>query len=382
MITVEEIRQKALRRYEEYLRSIVIEEAAFFPLEIKGNKQGEKDIEGLLEQQLPLFQNSKENAGFGYRIESEMINGRRGVVPAIRKIEFETEADYLKFIHKEIEAHNFKLLLTATLAEFPELKLLLIDKPTLLAENILSWSDLLAVCRYFKKNPSPGLYIRELPVPVHTKFIEAHKSIIANLLTVLIPEHVNVLAESFEDKFHLKSKHNLIRIRFLDTGLSSLPGFDEIGIAETEISNLPITCKRVFIIENDITGLTFPKCADSNVLFGKGYNLSSLKRIEWLKPVEIYYWSDMDVQGFEMLSQIRSYFPQVQNFLMDELSFRQFISDAGVGTKSRNAAPPHLTHAEKTLYHLLSSDNIRLEQEKIPQSWVESQLHLILSGKQ
>lgn len=60
----------------------------------------------------------------------------------------------------------------------------------------------------------------------------------------------------------------------------------------------------------DITALTFPRVDNSIVLFGRGYNISSLKHINWLKTTEIYYWSDMDVQGFEMLSQIRSYFPQ------------------------------------------------------------------------
>ena len=100
------------------------------------------------------------------------------------------------------------------------------------------------------------------------------------------------------------------------------------------------------------------------------YDLSSLKHIEWLKPTEIHYWSDMDVQGFEMLSQVRSYFPQTQSLLMDEMTFKAFVNDAGKGIKTTNSIPSYLTLLEKAMYQFLSSENLRLEQEKISQQWV------------
>jgi hypothetical protein len=369
VITVDEIKVKALRKYEEYLQSIIVADHLFFPLEIKGNKQNDRNIEILVEQHRTLFENEKQNIGFGYTLHTA-ISERLGAKRVIQNITFDTEADYLTFIHKEIEAHNFKLLLAMTLAEFAELKPLLASKPGIIVEHISSWNALLSVCRYFNKNPSPGLYIRELPIPVHTKFIEKNRGVLASLLQYIIPEYINTSGETFEDKFHLKSKHNLIRLRFLDKGLTPLPGFSEIGIAETEINNIAIRCKRVFIIENDIAALTFPALDDSIALFGKGYNLSSLKHIEWLKPAEIYYWSDMDVQGFEMLSLIRSYFPQTQSLLMDEMTFKAFANDAGKGIKTKNPISPYLTLLEKTMYQFLSSEDLRLEQEKISQQWV------------
>ncbi|QBD83792.1 hypothetical protein EPA93_45535 [Ktedonosporobacter rubrisoli] len=40
------------------------------------------------------------------------------------------------------------------------------------------WSDLIAVCDYFLEHPRPACYIREIPVAVHTKFIEQHSGIL------------------------------------------------------------------------------------------------------------------------------------------------------------------------------------------------------------
>ena len=378
MITVEEIKQKALRRYEDYLRSIIVEDPLFFPLEIKGNKENEKDISILQQQQILLFENEKANKGFGYSLITKIKATNRGNLHTIVKIVFETELDYLKFLEKQSESQKFKTLLSSTLVEFPELKGLLDVNPGLLSENLDKWEDLLNVCRYFRENPAPGLYVRELAVSVHTKFIEKNKGILTILLSDIIPQHINKQGESFEDIFYLKTKRNLIRIRFLDSDLSPLPGFDEIGIAETDINTLSLSCKRVFIIENDIAALTFPKLPHSIILFGKGYNVASLKDIEWLKSVEIYYWGDMDVHGFEIMSQVRSYFSHVQSFLMDQETFENFKPDFETGKRNKTPTPVYLTHEEAKLYHIIREGNLRLEQEKISQTWVQSRVHSLL----
>jgi hypothetical protein len=50
------------------------------------------------------------------------------------------------------------------------------------------WADILRVCRYFQLHPRPNLYLRELPIKVHTKFIEEHKGILRELLEIVLPE--------------------------------------------------------------------------------------------------------------------------------------------------------------------------------------------------
>ena len=88
------------------------------------------------------------------------------------------------------------------------------------------WYDLLKVCRYFQQNPKPNLYIRELPIPVHTKFIEQNQGILRSLLEAVLPVNQLVPVEGereflFEKWFALKYREPLIRWRFLDDSLKN-----------------------------------------------------------------------------------------------------------------------------------------------------------------
>ena len=69
------------------------------------------------------------------------------------------------------------------------------------------------------------------------------------------------------------------------------------------------------------------------------------------KRQSLYYWGDIDVQGFEILSQFRSYFPQTQSLLMDRATFDTYF-EGDKGTPSNVSKPLHLTPVEATLYNL------------------------------
>lgn len=45
----------------------------------------------------------------------------------------------------------------------------------------------------------------------------------------------------------------------------------------------------------------------------------------FLPHAQLYYWGDLDAQGFEILSQFRGYFPQAQSLLMDSETFNRFL---------------------------------------------------------
>ena len=47
-------------------------------------------------------------------------------------------------------------------------------------------------------------YIRELPIDVHTKFIEENKPILKSLPHVLIPDRIDANESVFEKRFYLK----------------------------------------------------------------------------------------------------------------------------------------------------------------------------------
>ena len=104
-------------------------------------------------------------------------------------------------------------------------------------------------------------------------------------------------------------------------------------------------------------------------IFGSGYGVTALKEAQWLQRCQLFYWGDLDVQGFEILSQFRGYFPHTQSFLMNKETFKQFF-EGGTGTPSTVQTALHLTPEEQALYEQIKKGNFRLEQEKIPHYWV------------
>ncbi len=162
------------------------------------------------------------------------------------------------------------------------------------------WDRLLLVVDYFLNNAYPNLYIRELSMEdVDTKFIENHKKIIDTLLSYIKETTpLNSLANyAFEKKYHLKYPLATIRFRILDRELY-IQGLSDLSLTSKEFKSLKIDCKKVFIIENKITFLSFFDIKDSIVIFGGGYGLVALKNCKWLREKELYYWGDIDEDGF------------------------------------------------------------------------------------
>lgn len=234
------------------------------------------------------------------------------------------------------------------------------------------------VCQYFTKNQKPNLYIRELPIKVHTKFIEQNKSIIRDLLNVLISEHINSEEKEFEKRFNLKYAEPQIRFKVLDKIIAEkfFSGIDDIAIPVSQFEKLTLPIKKVLIVENKTTlytTLTLPKMNDTIAIFGSGFGVYNLKNVCWFDNLELLYWGDIDVQGFEILSQFRTYFPQTKSIFMDKKTF-EFFFEEDKGTQTNISVKLNLTDEEEQLYSILKINSWRLEQEKIPMYYTNKEL--------
>lgn len=107
------------------------------------------------------------------------------------KIKFETAEDFERFLQKTKEVADFRKNVALINGKFPELQYWIERYPQKIIDNSEDWNDILKVLDYFSKNPQPQLYIRELPIEVHTKFIEQHKALIGELLDIVIKEYIN-----------------------------------------------------------------------------------------------------------------------------------------------------------------------------------------------
>lgn len=378
MITPTEIRKKAENKYQTYLRSVV-EGLAFEPVIIVGNKKPNDDTAQFEKELTELIAHSKEKNGYGYSIEYQKVKTRKhGEQDIPVSIGFMTECDYLKFIGKEQETVNFRMDVEKIHSAFPELYEWIRRFPDKILYNHKVWSDLLKVCTYFKSNPNPQLYIRELPVQVDTKFIERNKGIIKELLDIVIAESVNTGESRFEARFNLRYDEPLVRFRVLDKTLCQalFSGIDDLSVPISQFQKVEIPVKAVYIVENKMNMLTFPPIHKSIVVWGHGFGVDILKDVTWLKSKKIFYWGDLDAQGFQILSEIKTNFPQVESFLMDRETFDLFY-ESGFGTVTNVEKNLFLTPEEEKMFDFLKEGNYRLEQEKIPFEYASSKIPII-----
>lgn len=237
---------------------------------------------------------------------------------------------------------------------------------------------LMSLWFWMQAHPRPGIYLRQIDLPgIDTKFTERHKRILYEWLDLTVPEE-SIYQEftglsGFERRFGYLSKPELVRFRLLDPKLF-WRDCDDISIPAEQFCSLyssdeRIPIDRVFVIENDITALSFPKVERGMVIFGRGYHFDHLKGCRWLDSVDLRYWGDIDTHGFSILDQFRAIFPHTRSFLMDKKTLLDHASSWGEEARPARTGLSHLTEEEAELYEELRSDTIRkqlrLEQEFI-----------------
>ncbi|MBT0607567.1 Wadjet anti-phage system protein JetD domain-containing protein [Aequorivita echinoideorum] len=370
MITPQEIKNKAEKKYTSFLQSLV-ENIPFSKINIRGDKSYTKSSLPEFEKEIQqIISQSKEKKGFGYTLEFQKVKTKYlGVQDLPISIYFDNEKDFLKFLGRKNEVELFSKSTKCILETFPELKNWLIKNPLKVIANQAEWESILKVCKYFKQNPKPNLYVRELPIKVHTKFLEKNQSVIRELLDILISAHIKIDEKLFEKRFNLKYAEPQIRFKVLDKTISDrfFSGIDDIAIPVSQFENLNLPIKKVLVVENKTTlytTLTLPRMNDTIAIFGSGFSVFNLKYVRWFDNLKLLYWGDIDVQGFEILSQFRTYFPHTKSVLMDKHAFNKFFEDDN-GTPRNIYTKLNLTDEEQELYEILKTNNWRLEQEKI-----------------
>ena len=121
----------------------------------------------------------------------------------------------------------------------------------------------------------------------------------------------------------------------------------------------------MYVVENKMNMLTFPNKESSIVVWGHGFGVDVMKDVEWLNTKRIYYWGDLDAQGFQILSELRSHFDHVESFLMDRETFNKYF-EGDKGTETNVEKELCQTIEETDMFKYLKENNYRLEQEKIP----------------
>lgn len=293
----------------------------------------------------------------------------------------------LAFIGKGREAQKFEAVWQQTAATQSALLAWLARRPIQALDLADSWERLLAVVGWLQVHPRPAVYLRQVDAPgVDSKFIEAHRGVLAELLDLALPP-VAIDTDAtgvaqFNRRFGFLDKPARIRIRLLDPALPSLPGCEglpDITVDAASFAALALPVETVFITENETNFLAFPEAARAIVVFGAGYGgWETLARAAWLHRCQVNYWGDIDTHGFAILDQLRGHFASAASFLMDR--------DTLIAHRlhwCEEPEPVHrellrLTNEERALYDELRFDclgrKLRLEQERISFGWVIDRL--------
>lgn len=382
MITPSEIKTKAERLYPQFIKAWLADDDDFLPRRIPANLRLPPNHAEAFRAVEALRNQSKEIRGFGYSLQWEL---QKRLVHGLNQfpvaIQIETENDLLRLADKRVEFQSLQTTVQSLRSLFPQLETWLGEKSNwkMLVESAAVFGDLLLVTKYLLDNPRPNCFPREIPLPISTKLIEENRKLLAQWLDRLLPpDQIDVRHNpaEFEARYGLSYVRSHLMIRLLDESLRAELGlpFGELSLTADSIGSLPVASLRVYIVENKVNLLTLPAMKRSIGLGGLGKAVSLLRNIGWLSSVPIFYWGDFDVEGFEMLSQIRAIFPETKSLLMNRETFEQFENLAIPWTNQSRFEPQHLTESELKLYHHLRNKKLRLEQERIPQAYIASEL--------
>lgn len=301
----------------------------------------------------------------------------------------ETLEDALIWLGRRREWERFSAQISATRQAQPALLLWLEKRPLQALALAAQWPRLLTVVAWIVDHPRPGIYLRQVDLPgVHSKFIETHRGVLAELLDLALPADAVDTRKTgiaqFSARYGFLEKPVRIRLRVLDPAIRAVPGAacPDVTLDADSFSRLELAVQRVFITENETNFLAFPAVRDAIVIFGAGYGWDALARSHWLKHCAIHYWGDIDTHGFGILDQLRGHFDHVASFLMDRATLDAHAPVWGSEDQPLRVDLHRLTREESALYDDLRDNRLqaglRLEQEHIGFHWLAHRLGLLL----
>jgi hypothetical protein len=323
-----------------------------------------------------------------YRLVRRDINHRilgANAVPA--EVWIDRLEDCLVLIGKRREADRFASIVKLTRQRYPQLIAWLIKRPLPALALADDWPRLLDIVSWLQYHPRPGIYLRQVDIAgVHSKFIESHRGVLAELFDLVLPQDIIDLTgrgvAGFCRRYGFRSKPERVRFRLLDSSFPLLHGAkdQDITVTADSFARLELPVERVYITENEINFLAFPPVPQSMVIFGAGYGFELFAEATWLHNCTMQYWGDIDTHGFAILDQLRTLFPAAKSFLMDRETLLAHQLHWGAEPLPNRGELSRLTPEEQLLYDDLRFDRLatqlRLEQERIGFEWVQKMVRL------
>jgi len=371
MITPEQIRKKARRKTPTVIREMLNGENPFpWHVRFKTPKEKEMTWKEADHWIRDLLSNSKEKCGYGYEVEFKLrqFHGKNQIP---EHIIFQNANDLFRYAGLQKEAHRAQMAFNLLTSEFPKLKEWAICNSKTLIQQHDEWPHIISIIKSLLDNPQPNCFRREFTAAPHSKYLEDHEKLLAQLLEIVLPTDAwNPDEPNFPERFGFKEALTTIWIRFLDkTFLPEGLTAEWIALPIKELGTIPLP-NKLFIIENRAPLLSLPCYKDTLGIWGEGFGLASYAGQTWMKKRPIYYWGDLDSHGFSILNNLRQHYPQTISVAMDTETFERFRP---LALKTNITMPGNLcflNEEEQHLYQYLRRENLRLEHERIPHAYM------------
>ncbi|CRY83424.1 DUF3322 domain-containing protein [Nocardia farcinica] len=310
------------------------------------------------------------------RVEMRPVGGRvvgSNTIP--RRVWVDSYEQLWSVLGVQSAVESFTILLDATRRRAPAIAEWMSDKPMEVLEYLDEWPRLVDTALWIDAHARPGMYVRQIDVPgVDTKFVERFRPVLGALLDRLLPEERIDRSKSPSDfigRYGFRPKPSYIRYRRLSDG----PGFSELAVRVSELADMPLAERTVFVVENEITYLAFPQVEDAVVFFGEGYAASRLRTLTWLDQRNLVYWGDIDTHGFAILNSLRRSFAGARSMLMDRAILLaheiHWITEPDPTSEHLEALTPEESSLYTDLVEGVIGRSVRLEQERISYAVIE-----------
>jgi hypothetical protein len=362
------------KKYVDFLRSVVRNET-FSPIKLRGGTGKPGSTKELHDATAVFLEFEKKENRPGWQIEWEIWTSKKlGSQQWPSAIIVETEADYLYILELSEKVAFFKTTLSKLVEWRKEIRGWIEMRPQSIFD--LPWEQICAVVDYILNNDLRNYYLRSIPVPVHTKFIERNAAVLLSLLrhfdSVRFPDEGLGLIKALG----VKPKPVLYPVRWLDDTLARryTSGITSLAVSSEDLNKLDLKVAEVWFVENDTNLYLLPKRSDAIALSCRGLALHVLSSIPFFQHSRLLYWGDLDEAGFRMLQQFRQFYPTVESILMDDETVQFHRHEIqSIPSKSNNAELQLQKH-EMDAWKILRPLNGRIEQEKLDQFFVQAYL--------
>jgi hypothetical protein len=320
------------------------------------------------------------------KVSTKVLGSRRSGANEIPdRARIETFDDLTAFLGTSAQACRHGELVELAKAMAPQVHPWVVEKPMRALAHASDFDRLLGCVRWLVDNADRDRYLRQIDVhSVDTKFVERHRAIIAELADLVIACPVDPQSGDFAARYGFRDKPSRVRVRILDPQVSLFPpGVSDIEVRVDELASHPFDVEQVFVVENEVTCLAFPPVRRSLLIFGGGYAVSRVSRLNWLNEVALHYWGDIDTHGFRILDMLRAGFPAARSMLMDRATLLAHEAHWDREPAPVNTHLEYLTTDEASLYRDLVEDAfgtaVRLEQERIRYPLIEAAIARVAS---